>query len=98
MSATTDARLRRVCALLVGVTLLSWWLGARHDGQLYVLDAGVTLAVLLIAALKVRLIIWEFMELRHAPAAMRRLADAMLALLMATLLGVYGFGVPAATT
>jgi hypothetical protein len=44
---------------------------------------------LLIAALKVRIIIMEFMEARHAPALLRRLIDAWLALLMVTLLALY---------
>lgn len=92
MSTSTDTRLLRVCLLLVGVTLLSWWLGARHGGPAFALDAGVTFAVILIAALKVRLIVWEFMELRHAPAVMRRSADAFLAGLISVLLGLYLIG------
>jgi hypothetical protein len=92
MSASTASRLRLVCALLTGVTLLSWWLGTRDQNGLVSADAAVTVAVLLIAALKVRVIIWEFMELRHAPASMRRFTDRFLILLMAVLLGLYAWG------
>ena len=92
MSATTDARLRLVFAILTGVTVLSWWLGTRNGGLSFSPDAAVTVAVLLISALKVRVIVWEFMELRHAPASMRRFADAFLVVLMAVLLALYTYG------
>lgn len=90
MSETTDARLRLVCILLTGVTLLSWWLGG--SGGSYSLNAGITASVLLIAAIKVRVIVWEFMELRHAPSGMRHAADGLLAVLMCLLLGIYLLG------
>lgn len=96
MSATTDVRLRLVFALLTGVTLLSWWLGTRDGSQPFSPSAAITVSVLLIAALKVRVIVWEFMELRHAPAALRRFADAFLVLLMALLLGLHAWGLYAA--
>lgn len=92
MSATTDTRLRLAFFALTGVTLLSWWLGTRSDGLSLSPNAAVTITVLLISALKVRVIVWEFMELRHAPVWMRRFADLFLALLMATLVGLYSYG------
>ncbi|MGB1561913.1 MAG: cytochrome C oxidase subunit IV family protein [Sinimarinibacterium flocculans] len=95
MSASTDARLRLVFALLTGVTLLSWWLGTRDGGEAFSPSVAITVSVLLIAALKVRVIVWEFMELRHAPAALRRFADAFLVLLMALLLGMHAWGLHA---
>ena len=66
-------------AVLTGVTLLSWWLGLRHEGQALSLNAGITVSVLLIAALKVRVIVWEFMELRHTPTLLRRLDELNIA-------------------
>lgn len=92
MSEKTDRRLSLVFVLLTGVTILSWWLGAGGGRQAFSPHAGITAAVLLIAAIKVRMIAWEFMELRHAPAIVRRIADAWLALLVAVLLGLYLFG------
>lgn len=90
MSHTTDARLRLVFILLTGVTLLSWWLGGSGDN--FSLNAGISASVLLIAALKVRLIVWEFMELRHAPSGMRYAADGLLVALMSLLFGIYLLG------
>jgi len=87
-----DKRLAAVCLLLTGVTLLSWWLGNSHGHHAFSLNAGITLGVILIAALKVRVIAWEFMELKHAPVKMQRVADAALALLITTLLVLYYAG------
>lgn len=88
MSNITDKRLALAFALLTGVTLLSWWLGAGHAA----LDAGITVAVVLMAAVKVRVIVWEFMELRHAPARIQRGADIYLGTVTAILLLVYALG------
>lgn len=88
MSNITDKRLALAFALLTGVTLLSWWLGA---GQA-VLNAGITFAVILMAAVKVRVIVWEFMELRHAPARIQRGADIYLGTITGLLLLVYAAG------
>jgi heme/copper-type cytochrome/quinol oxidase subunit 4 len=92
MSASTTSRLRLTCALLTGVTLLSWWLGIRNGESSFSSDAVTSIAVLLIAALKVRVILWEFMELRHAPAALQRIADIFLTALIAVLLGLHAYG------
>ncbi|MDF2584959.1 MAG: hypothetical protein K0R33_3602 [Mycobacterium sp.] len=55
-----------VWALLTAVTLVSW-LTARDPGAAHVLNATVTVVVLVIAAVKSQLVIWYFMEVRHAP-------------------------------
>ena len=88
MSAS-DKRLATVLLALCAVTAISWWLGARNGAAATSLDAHVTIGVLLIAAAKVRIIIMEFMEARHAPRLLRRLIDAWLALLISALLTVY---------
>lgn len=88
MSAT-DKRLAIVCLILTGVTLLSWWIGNSHGHHAFALNAGITCSVILIAALKVRIIAWEFMELNHAPLRMQRVADGLLAALVIALLAIY---------
>ena len=92
---TSDKRLAIVCLLLSGVTLLSWWIGNSHGQHAFVLNAGITCSVILIAALKVRVIAWEFMELNHAPPRLQRVADALLASLVITLLTLYFAARPA---
>jgi hypothetical protein len=73
---------------LSAFTLLSWWLGARHDHASGP-NALVTCGVIAVAALKVRIIVTEFMEARRAPPLLRRIADAWLALLTLSLLAIY---------
>lgn len=85
----SEARLAIACAAVNGVTLLSWWPGMRHGTQAFSLNTGITVGVLVIAALKVRVIVWEFMELRHAPALTRRIADPYLGVVMTLLLSLY---------
>ena len=89
-----DKRLAAVCLLLTGITLLSWWLGASHGHHAFTLNAGITVGVTLMAALKVRVIVWEFMELKHAPVRMQRVADGLLASVIMTLLVLYFVGSP----
>ena len=94
MTTRLERRLGAVWLALVAVTLLSWWIGSKHGGDAFVLNAPVTLGVLAIAAVKVRVITHEFMELRHAPAALRLIADAWLLVLIVLLGGLYLLGTP----
>ena len=52
--------------ILVAATLVSWAVGAEHGT-----GSAVAVLVLAIAAVKVRLVGLDFMELRHAPVALR---------------------------
>lgn len=69
---------------LVAATVLSWAVGAEHG-------TGSTVAVLVlgIAAIKVRLVGLDFMELRHAPIALRAAFEAYCLGLWAVLSALY---------
>jgi hypothetical protein len=71
--------------LLVAATLLSVELFARigQDPRL------PTMAVMLVAAIKARLIGLDFMELRHAPIPLRLAFEAWLLGLTSILMGLY---------
>jgi hypothetical protein len=84
-----EKRLAIVLLALSAVTVLSWWLAGDAALQS---NATITFAVLVIAALKVRIIVMEFMEARHAPALLRRFTDAWLVLLVSVLLVIYLIG------
>ncbi|BBY60302.1 cytochrome C oxidase subunit IV family protein [Mycolicibacterium sarraceniae] len=77
----------RACAswlILVTATLASFALGADHGtGSL------VVIGVLAIAAIKVRLVGLDFMELRHAPIPLRVAFEAYCVALWALLSGLY---------
>lgn len=79
-------------ALLTAVTLVSW-LTARDTGSAHALNAAVTVVVLLIAAVKSQLVIWYFMEVRHAPWWLRAATTSWVCTLFALLLWLYFGGV-----
>jgi ABC-type nickel/cobalt efflux system permease component RcnA len=80
------ARLTWTWALLCALTGLSWGLAAA--GRLAP-GTALTLAVLVIAAVKTRLVIRQFMDVRTAPRWLRRATDGWLAVLMAVIIGLY---------
>jgi hypothetical protein len=85
----TKSRLGIVLALLVFVTLLSWFLGTGGGGHPTKVNLAISAAVIFIALLKVRLILREFMEVGMAPAWVRRTSDAWLAIFFTALFVVH---------
>lgn len=70
--------------VLIAATVVSWAVGAEHG-------TGSTIGVLVlgIAAIKVRLVGLDFMELRHAPIALRAAFEAYCVGMWALLSGLY---------
>lgn len=93
MSALSNKRLLIAWAILTGMTLIYIWLDHTAD-QNGVLRAStaVTVSAIVIALIKVRIIFREFMEVRHAPALLSRLADFWVVLIAVSLLGTYFVG------
>jgi len=75
-------------ALLALITVASWWLGRGH-GVAYQADAAVTLAVLVMASIKVHLVMRYFMEVRHGPAWLKRTVYGWNGALLCALLMAY---------
>lgn len=92
MPITPAARLTLAWFALVAVTLLSWWIGARHGEAPFAPMPAVSLSVLAISAVKVRVILREFMEVRHAPALLHRVTDVWIALLFVAMVAAYLLG------
>ncbi|MDR3417256.1 MAG: cytochrome C oxidase subunit IV family protein [Nevskia sp.] len=88
MSPGSEKRLGIAWLILSAITLMSWWIGSNH-GHALMRSAPVTFCVIALAAVKVRVVIMEFMEARHAPRLLRRITDAWLALLVVSLLVIY---------
>ena len=84
-------RLFYIWLFLSGLTVLTWWLGSQHNA----VSAGawVTYGVLLIAVIKTRFVIRNFMEVRDAPLWLQRSCDAWLVFLFAMLALFYRFAV-----
>ena len=78
---------------LAGLTLGYLWIDRTADhGGTPVSSVVVTVAAILIALVKVRIIFREFMEVRGAPALLRHLTDAWLVIIAVSLLGSYFIG------
>jgi len=93
VTGTFNKRLAIVWLVLSAMTLAYVWLdrAADDDGVLKA-STVVTVSAIVIALVKVRIIFREFMEVRHAPALLRRLTDAWVVLMAVCLLGSYFIG------
>ena len=93
MSTTFNKRLLIVWLILTSLTLAYVWIDHAVD-QNGTLRAStvVTVSAIVIALIKVWIIFREFMEVRHAPAWLRRLMDAWVVLIAVCLLGSYFVG------
>ncbi|MBE1552110.1 hypothetical protein GGC64_006197 [Mycobacterium sp. OAS707] len=69
---------------LVAVTILSWAVGADHE-----VGSGIAVVVLALAAIKVRFVGLDFMELRDAPLLLRGVFEAYCIILWMVLAGMY---------
>lgn len=93
MSGTFNKRLLIVWLILTGMTLA--YVGIDHtadrDGT-FRASTVVTVSAIMIALVKVRIIFREFMEVRHAPALLRRITDGWVILVGVSLLSSYFIG------
>jgi hypothetical protein len=85
-------RLVIVWLALSAITLTQLAVGAAGDGAALAPNAAVSAGAIGIALVKVRIILREFMEVRHAPVLLGRLTDLWLALAGVGLLGAYFAG------
>ena len=77
-----------VWAFLTAITLASWTL-SHGAGAEFQLNSVVSVGVLVIAAVKAQLVIHHFMEVRHAPAWLKRTVYGWNVALLFLLLGTY---------
>lgn len=81
-------RVSVVWTLLIAATVLSWWLGTGH-GLSSVQAASV--AVLVVAFVKIRLVGLYFMELRHSPTVLRSIFEAYCLVVCGVVIGMFLF-------
>ena len=75
--------------VLMAITVGTWWLAPAHSHGVASASVAVTCVVLGLAAVKARLIIRQFMEVRTAPAWLKVATDAWLGVLIAAVLVIY---------
>lgn len=88
-----ERRLLVVWLALSAITLAQLGLGAQRA---LAPNAAITTAAIVIALVKVRLIVREFMEVRHAPVLLCRLTDLWMVVTGVSLLGAYFVGMAVA--
>jgi hypothetical protein len=78
-------RLTAVWALLVGATALSW-----ETGHGSLTDRRYAeLAVIVVAFVKVRYVLFDFMEVRQAPVILKSIIQAWLIIVCSVLIAIY---------
>jgi hypothetical protein len=93
MWTALNKRLLAVWTVLSAITLIYLWIDHTADGRAApAASAVVTVSAVVLALVKVRIIMREFMEVRHAPALLCRLTDLWVVLMAAALLGTYFLG------
>jgi len=83
-------RLTFVWLFLSIITVISWW--TARGANSYQANAWVTGVVLLIALIKTRFVIRNYMEVRFAPSWLQLTCDAWLLCLFAVISCFYWFG------
>lgn len=79
-------RITAAWLVLIGATLISWKLGHSVG----ISDPAIVSAIIIaVAFVKVRVVFFEFMELRHAPRYMQLAADMWVILVCAALIILY---------
>ena len=93
MRTSASHRLTRAWAVLVTITVAYLAIDHRaaRDGHPVGSTAATVLAITL-GLVKVRLILRELMDVRHAPAVLRRCTDLLVGTMGAALLGTYVVG------
>lgn len=97
MNRAFEKRLLIVWLALSAITVLQAWLTSVDVQGVIQPNAAITFSVIGMALIKVRFIMREFMEVRHAPALLCYLTDAWLALTTLALLGTYFVGMALTT-
>jgi hypothetical protein len=97
MNRRFENRLLVVWLALSAITLAQLGVGSLGEPDALRPNAVVTSSVIVIALVKVRVIIREFMEVRHAPVLLCRLTDLWVVLTCVSLLGAYFVGMALST-
>ena len=92
MSTGFDKRLIVVWLGLSAITLAQRGIGSVDGRAALRPNAVITTSAIVIALVKVRIILREFMDVRHAPVLLCRLTDLWIGLTGVSLLGCYFLG------
>jgi hypothetical protein len=88
-------RSRQFVAWLVLVAITAIYLWADHTAEedgIAVASVSVTVSAILLGLLKFRIVMREFMDVRHAPEPLRRLTDILVVVIGVALFATYLIG------
>jgi len=86
---TAAARTTAVWAALSAITVVSWFLAPARHAEPVVASTPITVGVLVLALIKSRLIIQEFMEVRTAPLWLKLATEGWLVVLFGAIVVSY---------
>lgn len=89
MQLSITRRITLVWLALSVMSIASWLLGSARGRSEFSPSTVVTIGILAAAAIKSRLIVQHFMEVRASPRWLRGVTDGWLALLVASILALY---------
>ena len=93
METSSKTRLFVAWIVLVAITLIYLRIDNSADANgILLASTAVTVAAIVLALAKVWIIMREFMDVRHAPVLLRRLTDALVAVIAIALLTTYFVG------
>ena len=93
MEISSNTRLFAAWLVVVAITVIYVWIDNSTDesGVLFA-SATVTVSAIALALVKFRIVMREFMDVRHAPLLLRRLTDLLVVVIAVSLLGTYVVG------
>ena len=93
MDLSADKRLTVAWLVVVAITLIYLGIdGSADDSGVAVASTSATVAAIVLALVKLRIIMREFMDVRHAPRLLRTMTDVLVAVMAVALLGSYLVG------
>ncbi len=93
MLTQAKKRLFVMWLVLVAITLIYLWIDSSADDRsVLVASTAATVAAIVLALVKFRIILREFMDVRHAPPLLRHLTDLLVVVIAVSLLSTYFVG------
>jgi len=93
MDTSSKKRLNVAWLVVVAITVIYLWIDhtAEHDG-VPTASTAVTVSAIVLALVKYRIVMREFMDVRNAPVLLRRLTDLLVLIIAVSLLASYLVG------
>ena len=93
MTSYMRNRLTYIWLLLTVLTVISWWFGTGNNADSREANVLITVVVLLIALVKTRFVIRNYMEVRSAPSWLQLTCDGWLLCFFGLVSCLYWFSV-----